>query len=75
MFSFFFNRLVHFKYAKTLYVMYQVRISTLAEPEITTICKSLKRIKYNEGSSEDGELLKVGTTLFELYLVLQRFVM
>lgn len=58
--------------------MYQVRIATLTEPEVVTVCKSLKRLSYDgipTLENEPSDPLTIGTTLFELYLVLQRFVM
>lgn len=73
-------RSVNFSYAKTLYTFYQAKISTLCEPDVVDICKNLKRPKYNgymDGSIQNnGEKadLSEGTTLFELYLSIQRFV-
>ncbi|XP_076251022.1 C2 and C2B_Munc13-like domain-containing protein staccato isoform X3 [Rhynchophorus ferrugineus] len=72
-----------FQYAKCLYVFYQARIATLCEPEVTEICKTLKKLHYvgysfnsapvNEDPTDDP--LLEGTSLFEVYLTLQRFVM
>ncbi|XP_049820275.1 protein unc-13 homolog 4B isoform X3 [Aethina tumida] len=76
-----FQETVNFQYAKALYIFYQAKISTLCEPEVVDICKNLKRLTYNgntstlitpEGSTKDP--LSEGTTLFELYLAVQRFV-
>lgn len=65
-------------YAKSLYTLYQVKIATLVEPEVTRVCKSLKKISYDWNCIPKDlveEPLNLGTKLFELYLSLQRFVM
>lgn len=81
-----------FPYSKALYGVYEDKIASLVEPEVTQVCKNLKRLRYSEGSTntvylagglngETGlgapevgsEPLAMGTTLFELYLALQRF--
>ncbi|XP_017783309.1 PREDICTED: protein unc-13 homolog D isoform X2 [Nicrophorus vespilloides] len=72
-----FKNIVNFPYAKSLYMIYQVKIATMAEPEVLHICKSLKRLSFHgfePAAEESTEPLTVGTSLFELYLVLQRFV-
>lgn len=81
-----------FPYSKALYGIYEEKIASLVEPEVIDVCKSLKRINYNDGSTNsihlaggingatglgapkvESEPLAMGTTLFELYLTLQRF--
>lgn len=79
-----------FPYSKALYGLYEGKIASLVEPEILEVCKSMKRLRYSEGStttlaggingdtgmgtsSVSSEPLTMGTTLFELYLTLQRF--
>ncbi|XP_018323999.1 protein unc-13 homolog 4B isoform X2 [Agrilus planipennis] len=72
-----FQEIMNFQYAKCLYILYQVRIATMVEPEVVTMCKSLKTINYDWNcfsDSEANEPLALGTKLFELYLALQRFV-
>lgn len=75
-----FQENVNLQYAKTLYTLYQVRVATLAEPEITAVCKSQKRLSFvgkapSENETEkSSDTLNVGTALFELYLTVQRFV-
>lgn len=83
---------MNFPYPKTLYGLYESKIASLVEPEVLEVCKSLKRLRYNEGSTYsvhlaggingetgigatkvENEPLAMGTTLFELYLTLQRF--
>lgn len=73
---------VNFQYAKCLYVFYQAKLSTLYEPEVTEICKNLKGLYYegyrfdngSNGSDPSDDPLSEGTSLFELYLAIQRFV-
>lgn len=81
-----------YQYSKALYGIYESKIASLVEPEVTDVCKSLKRLQYNDGSTSsvhlaggingatglgdhkvESEPLAMGTTLFELYLTLQRF--
>lgn len=66
---------LHFPYAKTLYTLYEGKVSSLAETEVREACGLLKPLKLDE-LAEDGskdQTLAMGTTLFELYLCLQRF--
>lgn len=50
-------------------------MSTLCEPEITEICKNLKKLHYDFNNLPDtSDPLSEGTSLFELYLAIQRFV-
>jgi BAI1-associated protein 3 len=50
--------------------MYEKRVSDLCMVIVEDICGRLKRIEIE--TSEDPEL-SLGTTLFELYLAIQRF--
>ncbi|KAI5645978.1 c2 domain-containing protein [Phthorimaea operculella] len=87
-----FIEVMSFPYSKTLYGIYESKIASLVEPQVIDVCKSLKRLQYNEGSEStvhlaggingetglgtpklESEPLAMGTTLFELYLALQRF--
>ncbi|RZF34138.1 hypothetical protein LSTR_LSTR003548 [Laodelphax striatellus] len=74
-----FGQIMLFPYSRTLYIIYDNKVSEMTEPVVTDLCMSLKPIKYNEydepiqNDSNDSTLLAIGTTLFELYLVLQRF--
>lgn len=87
-----FIEVMNFPYSKALYGLYESKIASLVEPEVVEVCKSLKRLNYNEGSTNsvhlagglhgatglgaprvEDEPLAMGTTLFELYLALQRF--
>ncbi|XP_050348302.1 protein unc-13 homolog 4B isoform X3 [Nymphalis io] len=87
-----FVEVMSFPYSKTLYGVYEDKIASLVEPEVIEVCKSLKRLRYSEGSTNSihlaggingetglgtpdvgSEPLAMGTTLFELYLALQRF--
>ncbi|XP_076681977.1 C2 and C2B_Munc13-like domain-containing protein staccato isoform X3 [Andrena cerasifolii] len=55
--------------ARTLYIMYEKRISDMCMIITEDICGRLKRIEVD---NSDGEL-SLGTTLFDLYLALQRY--
>ncbi|KAJ8979445.1 hypothetical protein NQ317_006759 [Molorchus minor] len=73
-----FQETINFEYAKALYVFYQAKISSIAEPEVTKICKGLKKLDYTGYSSipngtTNTDHLTEGTSLFELYLAMQRF--
>ncbi|CAH0720003.1 unnamed protein product, partial [Brenthis ino] len=87
-----FVEVMSFPYSKALYGVYEDKIASLVEPEVTQVCKNLKRLRYSEGSTNSVYLagglngdtglgtpevgmepLAMGTTLFELYLALQRF--
>lgn len=61
---------MNFPYAKTLYVMYEKRISDMCMVIIEDVCLRLKRLEVD--SNDDTEL-NLGTSLFELYLALQRY--
>ncbi|XP_045469629.1 protein unc-13 homolog 4B isoform X2 [Harmonia axyridis] len=64
-------------YTKELYIIYQQKVSELAEEEVMNICKSLKKLNFNGNSLNEEshkEPLDQGTKLFELYLGIQRFV-
>ncbi|XP_044739455.1 protein unc-13 homolog 4B isoform X2 [Chrysoperla carnea] len=73
-----FQEIVSFQYARSLYILYEKRLTQLIEPEILDICKSLKRLRFDEtfvaNSDNVSEPMAQGTTLFELYLVIQKFV-
>lgn len=70
-------RKANINYAKNLYIVYEELLTGLIEPDTKTICKMLKRVSYTGDIRKDmdpEEMLSTGTTLFELYKVLQRFV-
>ncbi|XP_063906975.1 protein unc-13 homolog 4B isoform X3 [Zophobas morio] len=72
-----FQETISFQYTKSLYVFYQAKISALAEPDVRDICKNLKKLSFTgftTAETDSDEPLKEGTTLFELYLALHRFV-
>lgn len=64
-------RRINFPYARTLYVMYEKRISDMCTIITEDVCGRLKRIEISNSDVE----LSLGTTLFELYLSLQRYAM
>ncbi|XP_016908252.2 protein unc-13 homolog 4B isoform X9 [Apis cerana] len=66
-----FIKRINFPYARCLYVMYEKRISGLCRIIVQDVCSRMKRIELENTDVE----LNLGTTLFELYLTLQRFAM
>lgn len=51
-------------------------MSTLCEPQVLEICRNLKKLHYNFDNLPDAtDPLSEGTSLFELYLAIQRFTM
>ncbi|XP_052868103.1 protein unc-13 homolog 4B [Anopheles cruzii] len=77
-----FQEIMHFPYTKELYITYELKLAELIKPTVEDICRKLKRIELPEaGPSRIGgdsgfiefEDINMGTTLFELYLVLKRF--
>ncbi|CAH1161909.1 unnamed protein product [Phyllotreta striolata] len=69
-----FQETVNFQYAKALYVFYQEKVTSLCEPEVRDICRNLKKIQYESTDGENAEdPLCDGTSLFELYLAVQKF--
>ncbi|KAF7409997.1 hypothetical protein HZH68_004378 [Vespula germanica] len=67
-----FIKKINFPYARTLYIMYEKKISDMCMEAVEDVCARLKRIEVD--SNNDSELT-LGTTLFELYLTLQRYAM
>ncbi|XP_034941538.1 protein unc-13 homolog 4B isoform X4 [Chelonus insularis] len=65
-----FIKKINFPYARTLYIMYEKRITDMCMIIVEDVCLRLKRIEVD--SNDDAELI-LGTTLFELYLSLQRY--
>ncbi|KAJ8881430.1 hypothetical protein PR048_017911 [Dryococelus australis] len=65
------------RYVPTLFSVYEVKIAEMAKEVVVDVCKKLKPLKFNERPEDgiyDNEPITMGTTLFELYLDLQRFV-
>ncbi|XP_076382221.1 C2 and C2B_Munc13-like domain-containing protein staccato isoform X11 [Megalopta genalis] len=66
-----FIKRINFPYARTLYMMYEKRLSDMCMVITEDICGRMKRIEISNSDVE----LSLGTTLFELYLTLQRYAM
>ncbi|PSN30836.1 hypothetical protein C0J52_20266 [Blattella germanica] len=66
----------HFPYTKELYKVYAMKLVEIIEPIVTTENEAMKPVTFSEdmidGSYENGTL-KIGTSLFQLYLSLQQF--
>ncbi|XP_058172092.1 protein unc-13 homolog 4B-like [Anopheles ziemanni] len=76
-----FQQIMHFAYTKELYISYELKLAELIKPTVEDVCRKLKRIALPEAGPIRGsnsglieyEDINMGTTLFELYLVLKRF--
>ncbi|XP_046996115.1 protein unc-13 homolog 4B isoform X1 [Schistocerca americana] len=71
-----FQQTIHLPYAKTLYKLYESKVSELVGPVIKNACMCLKPLKFGDNMEVvegDTDPLSMGTKLFELYLILQRF--
>ncbi|XP_043520293.1 protein unc-13 homolog 4B isoform X10 [Frieseomelitta varia] len=64
-----FIKRINLPYARCLYMTYEKRISDMCMIITEDICGRLKRIEIENADVE----LNLGTTLFELYLALQRY--
>ncbi|KAL0130108.1 hypothetical protein PUN28_002009 [Cardiocondyla obscurior] len=65
-----FIKKINVPYARIMYIAYEKRISDMCTIIIEDVCARLKRIEVD---STDNAELSLGTTLFELYLTLQRY--
>ena len=67
---------MHFPYSRTSFVYYDEKLVEYVEPTVKSICASLKPLDLPDDRYEpipDHKEVNMGTTLFELYLVLKRF--
>lgn len=72
-----FQDTMHFQYARALYALYEVRLAEYVEPIVLDVSRNIKRIAIPSDETqklESHQEINMGTTLFELYLVLKRFV-
>ncbi|XP_022905569.2 protein unc-13 homolog 4B isoform X2 [Onthophagus taurus] len=73
-----FHESLNFKYAKELYKIYQNKLTDLIEPEVKHVSETMARMPHvgftNIKQVDTNQPMVVGTTLFELYLYIQRFV-
>lgn len=73
---FFFDRKLRFHYAQTLYLFYEKKLAEQVKTVVEDVCRNIKRLNISEDKMEklpDLDEINMGTTLFELYLVLKRF--
>lgn len=73
-----FQQKMHFHYAQTLYLFYEKKLAEQVQPVVETVCRNIKRLHIAEDMLEklpEHEEINMGTTLFELYLVIKRFTM
>lgn len=67
---------MQFKLSSVLFKFYDSKLSDLIQPIVTQICGQIKRIHVPDDQFEplpDLSATNMGTTLFELYLILKRF--
>ncbi|KAL5288048.1 hypothetical protein ACFFRR_008722 [Megaselia abdita] len=72
-----FQQKLNFPYAQTLYKYYEGRFADISEPIVKSVCRNIKRITICEDRYErlpEYTEMNMGTSLFELYLVLRKFV-
>ncbi|XP_025200200.1 protein unc-13 homolog 4B-like isoform X2 [Melanaphis sacchari] len=71
-----FIKKMQFPYASTLFSIYECKISEMCEPFITLICMNMKPINFEENGrfQVDNDPLAMGTSLFDLYMGIQKFV-
>ncbi|KAK9693959.1 C2 domain [Popillia japonica] len=73
-----FQEQVNFQYARNLYNIYQKKLTELVKPDVEEICTTMAKMPHigyqNYSQVDTSQPLTIGTTLFELYLYLQRFV-
>lgn len=73
---FFIYRKVQCDYTRNCYVFYEKELADNFQATIGNACKHLKRIHLPENKNDDlaeQEEVNMGTTLFEVYLILKRF--
>ncbi|CAH1393927.1 unnamed protein product, partial [Nezara viridula] len=71
-----FYSILGIQYAVELYQIYDIKVYELVEPCVETVCSALKPINFDgnvNGLDDDNEAMSIGTSLFELYLILQKF--
>lgn len=67
---------MHFAFSRTCFRYYEEKLAEYIEAVINGICKNLKRIILPEYETEklpEHEEVNMGTTLFEVYLLLKKF--
>lgn len=73
-----FQNKMHLAFGRTCFMFYEARLAEHVEPVVTAVCRNLKRISMPDYSGggvlvPEHEELNMGTTLFEVYLVLKKF--
>ncbi|XP_037921818.1 protein unc-13 homolog 4B isoform X3 [Hermetia illucens] len=71
-----FQQKLRFHYAQTLYLFYEKKLAEQVKTVVEDVCRNIKRLNISEDKMEklpDLDEINMGTTLFELYLVLKRF--
>nr|XP_018917133.1 PREDICTED: protein unc-13 homolog 4B isoform X1 [Bemisia tabaci] len=73
-----FQQTISIPYAKSIFAEYETKICDLCQPVIQEVCQKLKPLTFTAEDTipenqYENDPLSMGTTLFELYLALQRF--
>lgn len=66
---------MRFKLSSILFKFYDSKLTEMIQPAVTQICSEIKRINVPDDQFEplpDLSTTNMGTTLFELYLILKR---
>ncbi|KAG8239009.1 hypothetical protein J437_LFUL005066, partial [Ladona fulva] len=72
----YFQEILQFPFVKTLYKVYDSELSEIANPIVDDVSWKLKPLRFSDNlddAMQENEHMQMGTSLFELYLVLQRF--
>lgn len=72
-----FQDTMNFQFARALYAFYEAKLAAFIEPVVSAVSRNIKRIDIPQDESQElasHQEINMGTTLFELYLVLKRFV-
>ncbi|XP_026840158.1 protein unc-13 homolog 4B isoform X2 [Drosophila persimilis] len=68
---------IQLNYSAILYLLYDSKLNEICEPIVKDVCNNIKRLDVPDDQFEylpKIDNLNMGTTLFELYLVLKRYV-
>lgn len=72
------NRKIRINYSSTLYKFYDAKLTEISKSIVMETCANIKRLDVPDDQCEhlpNIDDVNMGTTLFELYLILKRFQM
>lgn len=76
LFPFLFHRKIRINFSTVLFKFYDGKVAEIAKSIVDEVCSHIKRIDVPDDNFEELpniDNVNMGTTLFELYLVLKRF--